>query len=187
MKNKRHLYSVILIAVVMGIFSVVLMGATPSDSKTVDINLAYLQTAADTQFHNQNVRHFSADPKSTDKIVGSIKFEREKGFDDENLPFKVEGQGSIHINGNVFPFKIKDRVSMTVNQNGNSFYTGSATGTLHTNKGEVPAVFTILTIPDEEKTLITVGADNISDEATALAFGKKFAEVDEYMQKKFGN
>lgn len=184
LKNNRF-RTIIATTFLLTIISMVLIAARPSDSMNKEINLAYLETAADAQFTKGNTTHFGNSPKSSDKLSGNIQFKPYSNSDNKDLNFIASGQGTIFVNGQAFPFQFNEEISTSVNANQNTFYHGVVQGTVKTKKGEnMIAAFTILAIPTEDKMLITVGLDEILGEPVGLAFGQKFAEIDEWIKMK---
>jgi hypothetical protein len=164
----------------------VFLVAAVSPTNNTNLNLPYLETSVDKQFEKRNLLHFGIAPKNSDRFIGDISFTPSTGSK-RSLPSKVSGHGIIKVNGTTYPFEFNDEIDSSVKENGWTFYHGAVEGSLVTKKGKVDAVFTLLLIPNESKSLITIGVDMIGDSASALAFGEKFEEVDQWMATKFGN
>lgn len=178
--------------------SVVMLGAKPSAERKVDVMVNYYTSAADKQFKKGIEKHFNNVPKkseialeSTDESPHRLHLNlkiKKHNLKEGNVPtdYEASGKGSLFINGNEYTYEFSDLIYVEENHNGNYFYSGSLDGTVKTEEGEVPAVFTVTTIPEEDKTLVTIGVDDVlGDEPTALAFGEIFEEYTEWQNKKF--
>ncbi|QQE74594.1 hypothetical protein KDJ56_00875 [Brevibacillus composti] len=178
--------------------SVVMVGAKPSAERNVDVKVEYFSSPADKQFEKGIKKHFKMVPKKNNRSLSSID-ESSNRFDlkmkikkhkikGQGIPTEYEatGKGSLFIDGNEYKYEFKDLIYVEETRSGSYFYNGSLEGTVKTEEGEVPAVFTVTTIPEEDKTLVTIGIDDaLADDPAALAFGEVFDEYIDWQEKKF--